>query len=138
MKVQITAIEYDFECDDENEVLPESYQVELTNETIGKVYDIFEDPEYPDEDRLMYLADMISDETGWCIKTLEFVEVLSMTQTEWDEMYRKLYDAYDYAGLRNEYVRKNLGELLDYMIQYKERFSPVPVSEVAQEMSTAS
>ena len=60
-----------------------------------------------------------------------------MTQTEWDEMYRKLYDAYDYAGLRNEYVRKNLGELLDYMIQYKERYS-VPVAEVAQEMSTAS
>ena len=75
MKVQITAIEYDFECDDENEVLPESYQVELTNETIGKVYDIFEDPEYPDEDRLMYLADMITDETGWCIKTLEYVVV---------------------------------------------------------------
>ena len=61
-----------------------------------------------------------------------------MNQAEWDEMYRKLYDAYDYAGLHNEYVRKNLGELLDYMIQYKERFSPVPVSEVAQEMSTAS
>ena len=45
-----------------------------------------------------------------------------MTKLEWDEMYRKLYDAYDYAALRNEYVRKNLGELLDYMGQYKERF----------------
>lgn len=59
-----------------------------------------------------------------------------MNQTECDEMYRKLYDAYDYARLRNEYVRKNLGELLDYMIQYKERYS-VPVAKVAQEMSTA-
>jgi hypothetical protein len=60
-----------------------------------------------------------------------------MNQTEWYEMYCKLYNAYDYAGLCNEYVRKNLGELLDYMIQYKERFSPVPDAEVAQEMSTA-
>jgi hypothetical protein len=73
MKVQITAIEYDFECDDGP--IPESYQNEVINKTIGKVYCIDEDPEYPDEDPTMYLADMISDETGWCIKTLEFVEV---------------------------------------------------------------
>jgi hypothetical protein len=46
-----------------------------------------------------------------------------MIQTEWDELYKKLYDSYDYAALRNEYVRKNLGELLDYMGQYKERFT---------------
>lgn len=130
MKVQITAIEYDFECDDG--VVSESYQNDVAMQTIGNVYEC-EDG----EDIIEYLADMISDETGWCIKTLEFVEVLSMNQAEWDEMYRKLYDAYDYAGLRNEYVRKNLGELLDYMIQYKERYSPVPVAEVAQEMSTA-
>ena len=45
-----------------------------------------------------------------------------MNKTEWDELYIKLFDACDYAGLRNEYVRKNLGELLEYMIQYKERF----------------
>jgi hypothetical protein len=74
MKVQITDIEYDFECDDENEVLPESYQVELTNETIGKVYECEEDFEY-EEDFLEYLADMITDETGWCIQTLEYVVV---------------------------------------------------------------
>ena len=55
-----------------------------------------------------------------------------MNQTEWDAMYSKLYDVYDYAGLRNEYVRKNIGELLDYMVQYKERFDDVPVWEVAQ------
>ena len=45
-----------------------------------------------------------------------------MTKTEWNEMYRKLYDVYDYSALRNEYMRKNLGELLDYLGQYKERF----------------
>jgi hypothetical protein len=55
-----------------------------------------------------------------------------MNQTEWDAMYSKLYDVYDYAGLRNEYVRKNIGELLDYMVQYKERFDDVPIASVAQ------
>ena len=54
-----------------------------------------------------------------------------MNKTEWDELYIKLYSAYDYAGLRNEYVRKNIGELLDYMIQYKERFDLVPVGQVS-------
>ena len=54
-----------------------------------------------------------------------------MNQTEWDHLYIKLYDAYDYAGLRNEYVRKNIGELIDYMVQYKERFDDVPVGQVS-------
>jgi hypothetical protein len=38
-----------------------------------------------------------------------------MTQTEWNELYRKVYDAYDYAGLRNEGIREILGMLLDTM-----------------------
>jgi hypothetical protein len=54
-----------------------------------------------------------------------------VNKTEWDELYIKLYSAYDYAGLRNEYVRKNIGELLTYMIQYKERFDPVPIAELS-------
>ena len=56
---------------------------------------------------------------------------MMMNQTEWDAMYSKLYDVYDYAGLRNEYVRKNIGELIDYMVQYKERFDDVPVGQVS-------
>ncbi len=66
MKVQITGIEYDFQMDNEDDVLPVTYQIELTNETIGKVYEI------DDEDDL---ADVISDETGWCIQTLDYVVV---------------------------------------------------------------
>ena len=53
-----------------------------------------------------------------------------MNETEWGHLYIKLYDAYDYAGLRNEYVRKNIGELIDYMVQYKERFDDVPIAQV--------
>ena len=66
MKVQITGIEFDFEMDNEDDVLPVTYQIELTNETIGKVYEI------DDEDDL---ADAISDETGWCIQSLDYVVV---------------------------------------------------------------
>ena len=46
-----------------------------------------------------------------------------MPKTEWDAMYRKLYDVYDYSALRNEYMRSRLGELLDYLAQYKERYT---------------
>ena len=46
-----------------------------------------------------------------------------MTKADWDELYRRIYAAYEYAGLRNEYTRRSLGDLLTYMIQYKERFT---------------
>jgi hypothetical protein len=43
-----------------------------------------------------------------------------MNLQDWNELYRKLYDAYDYAGLRDEYVRSTLGDALDHMIHLKE------------------
>ena len=45
----------------------------------------------------------------------------TMNQTEWDEMYRKLYDAYEYSMVRNEQIRHDIGELLDYMISINKR-----------------
>lgn len=50
----------------------------------------------------------------------------NMNETEWSEMYRKLYDAYDYVGVHNEHIRKNLGEMIDYMIKYKQHFLKRP------------
>lgn len=38
-----------------------------------------------------------------------------MTRKEWNELYIKLYEAYEYAGLRDEYVRSTLGDALDHM-----------------------
>jgi hypothetical protein len=43
-----------------------------------------------------------------------------MTRKEWDELYIKLYDAYEFAGLRDEYVRSTLGDALDHMINLKD------------------
>jgi hypothetical protein len=43
-----------------------------------------------------------------------------MNLQDWNELYRKLYDAYAYAGLRDEYVRSTLGDALDHMNHLKE------------------
>ena len=43
-----------------------------------------------------------------------------MTPKDWDELYVKIYDAYDFAGLRDEYVRSTLGDVLDHMILLKQ------------------
>jgi hypothetical protein len=42
-----------------------------------------------------------------------------MIKTEWDELYVKVYQAYDYSALKNEQVRESLGTLLDTLIDNK-------------------
>ena len=42
-----------------------------------------------------------------------------MTDQQWNELYTKLYVAYEYAGLKDEYVRSTLGDALDHMILIK-------------------
>jgi hypothetical protein len=52
-----------------------------------------------------------------------------MNLQDWNELYRKLYDAYDYAGLRDEYVRSTLGDALDHMNHLKELREELRVKE---------
>jgi hypothetical protein len=42
-----------------------------------------------------------------------------MDLQDWNDLYLKLYDAYEFAGLRDEYVRSTLGDALDHMIHLK-------------------
>ena len=42
-----------------------------------------------------------------------------MLQSEWNDLYSKVYDAYEYSSLKNEVIRVQLGDLLDYLIQIK-------------------
>jgi len=44
-----------------------------------------------------------------------------MTRKEWNELYTKLYDAYEFAGLRDEYIRSTIGDALDHMINLKDQ-----------------
>lgn len=43
-------------------------------------------------------------------------EIHPMTQAQFDELYTKLYDAYESSMLKDEYVRSTLGDALDHMI----------------------
>jgi hypothetical protein len=44
-----------------------------------------------------------------------------MTQTQFDELYMAVYEAYELAGLKDEYVRSTLGDALDHMISLKQQ-----------------
>lgn len=53
-----------------------------------------------------------------------------MTQTQFDELYTKLYDAYVSSILKDEYVRSSIADALDHMILMKSK-GFVTLSEVA-------
>jgi hypothetical protein len=44
-----------------------------------------------------------------------------MTQTQFNDLYAKLYDAYENSMLKDEYVRSTLGDALDHMILLKSK-----------------
>jgi hypothetical protein len=62
--LKLTDIEFDF-VDSEGE-LPYDEQVAVAKSVIGEVFDVDSEDE---------LADAISDETGWCVKSLDYVEI---------------------------------------------------------------
>ena len=44
-----------------------------------------------------------------------------MTQTQFDELYINLYDAYTDSMLKDEYVRSTIGDALDHLIKLQPR-----------------
>ena len=68
MQFQVTYIEFDFSSDDDTwgDVDPD-YQQEVTEETIGQIWEAI------DEDDLV---EEITAATGWCIKSLDYRHVL--------------------------------------------------------------
>jgi hypothetical protein len=69
MKFQVTQIEFDFSSDDPTwgDVDPD-YQKEITEETISQIWEA---------DDAEHLVDKISDETGWCIKSIDYSDTLN-------------------------------------------------------------
>lgn len=67
MKFQILSIDFDFEMEDD-EFPSQSYQDNLTMETIGQIWDA------EDEEDLL---EEITCATGWCIKSIDYRHVLS-------------------------------------------------------------
>ena len=69
MQFQVTYIEFDFSSDDDTwgDVDPD-YQKEVTEETIGQIW------EACDEDDLV---EEITCATGWCIKSIDYRHILN-------------------------------------------------------------
>jgi hypothetical protein len=68
MLYQIIDIEFDFTTDDVNNLPTLGYQEDITNDTLGQIW------EADDEEDLV---EEITCATGWCIKSLNYRHVLS-------------------------------------------------------------
>ena len=69
MKFQVTQIEFDFTTDDGEDLeLSVQEELEITEETIGQIWDA------DDEDDLV---EEITCATGWCIKSIDYRIILS-------------------------------------------------------------
>ena len=64
MLLKLTDIEFDFE--DSSGELPYDEQVAVSKSVIGEVFDV------NDEDEL---ADIISEQTGWCVNSLDYLVI---------------------------------------------------------------
>jgi len=65
MLLKLTDIEFDFE-DEDGDVLPYDEQVAVSKYVLENVWDVNDEEE---------LADVISDDTGWCIKSFDYLEI---------------------------------------------------------------
>jgi hypothetical protein len=54
-------------------------------------------------------------------KELRFTQI--ETQSDWDDLYRKVYSAYEDSMLKDEQERQRLGILLDRLISYKSKYA---------------
>ena len=68
MLYQIIDIEFDFTTDDVNNLPTLGYQEDITNDTLGQIW------EADDEEDLV---EEITCATGWCIKSIDYRHVLS-------------------------------------------------------------
>lgn len=64
MLLKLIDIEFDF--DDEGTELPYDEQVAVSKSVLEKVFEVENEEE---------LADVISDETGWCVKSLNYLVI---------------------------------------------------------------
>ena len=58
-----------------------------------------------------------------------------MNQQQFDKLYTTIYDAYEQAALKDEYVRSTLGDALDHMILLKQRKLITPTEHVQPRLS---
>ena len=52
-----------------------------------------------------------------------------MNQEQFNKLYTTLYDAYEQAALKDEYVRSTIGDALDHMILLKQQKLITPTEQ---------
>ena len=127
LTLQVTEVEFDF---DDLDFTPEEQQ-EVVDYALGNTFEVEVDDANDECEVADALAECVTDLTNWCVVSLNYRNVTSITNcnmnlAEWNQLYSKLYDAYSYSANRDEQIRKNLGEMLDYMIEYDRHFLKRP------------
>lgn len=62
-QLKVTEVEFDFTTDDGDSFMSDEERKAVVDRVVGKVYEVEEDG----------LADVISDETGWCVLNLDYL-----------------------------------------------------------------
>jgi hypothetical protein len=72
LTLQVTEVSFDF--DDEDFLLEQ--QQEVINSVVGNVFEVEVDDDDNDEDVANALVEEVTDYTGWCVFSLDFIHVL--------------------------------------------------------------
>jgi len=73
LTLQVTEVSFDF--DDEDFTVEE--QQEVINSVVGHVFEVEVDDDDNDEDIAHALVEEVTDATGWCVFSLDFVHILN-------------------------------------------------------------
>ena len=73
LTLQVTEVSFDF--DDEDFTVEE--QQEVINSVVGHVFEVEVDDDDNDEDIANALVEEVTDATGWCVFSLDFVHILN-------------------------------------------------------------
>jgi len=72
LTLQVTEVSFDF--DDEDFTAEE--QQEVINSVVGNVFEVEVDDDDNDENIAQALVEEVTDATGWCVFSLDFIHVL--------------------------------------------------------------
>lgn len=73
LTLQVTDVEFDF--DDEDFTIEE--QLEVINSVVGNTFEVEVDDDDDDEAIAHCLVEEVTDATGWCVFSLNFVHILN-------------------------------------------------------------
>jgi hypothetical protein len=76
LTLQVTEVSFDFE-DSFDEPLTDDYKQEVLDSVVGNVFEVEVDDDANDDAIADVLVEEVTDYTGWCVFSLDFVHVLN-------------------------------------------------------------